>query len=79
MERTAEFAPLQLGRQQIARRLRRHPGLRTHVRTLLIDAYRDARHRLLGVMCSAACLPYMAIISVSHHTVPPVPPTSGGA
>jgi hypothetical protein len=34
-----------LGRQQIARRLRRSPGLRPQVPTLLTDAYADARKR----------------------------------
>jgi Domain of unknown function DUF29 len=36
-----------VGRQQIARRLRRNPGLRPELPTLLVDAYDDARKRAM--------------------------------
>jgi hypothetical protein len=36
-----------VGRQQIARRLRRNPGLRPELPTLLRDAYADARKRAM--------------------------------
>jgi Domain of unknown function DUF29 len=36
-----------VGRQQSARRLRRNPGLRPSLPTLLADAYRDARRRAM--------------------------------
>jgi hypothetical protein len=36
-----------VGRQQIARRLRRSPGLRPELPILLADAYRDARKRAM--------------------------------
>jgi hypothetical protein len=34
-----------IGRQQIARRLKRNPGLQSQLATLLAEAYRDARKR----------------------------------
>jgi hypothetical protein len=38
---------MRVGRQQIARRLRRNPGLRSGLPTLLTDAYADARKRAM--------------------------------
>jgi len=38
---------VRVGRQQIARRLRRNPGLRPDLPTLLTDAYADARKRAM--------------------------------
>jgi Domain of unknown function DUF29 len=38
---------VRIGRQQIARRLRRNPGLRRDLPTLLTDAYADARKRAM--------------------------------
>jgi hypothetical protein len=38
---------VRVGRQQIARRLRRNPGLRPDLPTFLTDAYADARKRAM--------------------------------
>jgi Domain of unknown function DUF29 len=38
---------MRMGRQQIARRLRRNPGLRSDLPTLLTNAYADARKRAM--------------------------------
>jgi hypothetical protein len=38
---------VRVGRQQIARRVRRNPGLRPHLPTCLTDAYADARTRAM--------------------------------
>src|SRR6266542_1157 len=38
---------VRVGRQQIARRLRRNPGLRPDLPTVLTDAYTDARKRAM--------------------------------
>ena len=38
---------VRVGRQQIARRLRRNPGLRPDLPTFLADAYADARKRAM--------------------------------
>ena len=38
---------IRVGRQQIARRLRRNPGLRPDLPTFLTDAYADARKRAI--------------------------------